>query len=284
MLTPKDSYGLISIDRSAASWALLRGTHLQLLKTIKSGIMGKHRAGGQSQRRFERLIEQAAHEFLTKSAEMTREVFEEVPDLNGIILGGPGFTKEVFAEKGYLKSPLKEKVLAVLDTAYSGEEGIRALLEKSDQILRNQRLVEEKRMVQKFLEELAKDTGRATYGEKQVRAALERGAVEIVLVSEEIEFSRAKINCTSCDYATEKTLAPSALAKLEEQIATQQCPQCQNQSLQIIETDDLIEELEELVKETGAEIEVISPETEEGKQLLIAFRGIGAILRWSEHG
>lgn len=283
MLTPKDSYGLISIDRSAASWALLRGTHLQLLKTIKSGIMGKHRAGGQSQRRFERLIEQAAHEFLTKSADMTREVFEEIPDLNGIILGGPGFTKEVFAEKGYLKSPLKEKVLAVLDTAYSGEEGIRALLEKSDQILRNQRLVEEKRIVQKFLEELAKDTGLATYGEKEVRAALERGAVETVLVSEQIEFTRTKINCTSCDYATEKTLAPSALSKLEEQLVTQQCPKCQNQSLQITETEDLIEELEELVKETSAEIEVISPETEEGKQLLTAFRGIGAILRWSEH-
>ena len=284
MLTPKDSYGLISIDRSAASWALLRGTNLQLLKTIKSGIMGKHRAGGQSQRRFERLIEQAAHEFLTKSAEMTREVFEEIPDLNGIIIGGPGFTKLVFTEKGYLKPPLKEKVLAVLDTAYSGEEGIRALLEKSDNILRNQRLVEEKRMVQQFLEELAKDTGRATYGEKEVRAALERGAVETVLVSEEIEFTRVKINCASCDYAIEKTLAPSALSKLEEQVVSQQCPKCQNQSLQITETEDLIEELEEFVKETGAEIEVISPETEEGKQLLTAFRGIGAILRWSEHG
>jgi len=104
-----------------------------------------------------------------------------------------------------------------------------------------------------------------------------------VLVSEQIEFTRTKINCTSCDYATEKTLAPSALSKLEEQLVTQQCPKCQNQSLQITETEDLIEELEELVKETSAEIEVISPETEEGKQLLTAFRGIGAILRWSEH-
>jgi peptide chain release factor subunit 1 len=283
MLTPKDSYGLISIDRSTASWAILRGTNLQILKTIKSGIMGKHRAGGQSQRRFERLIEQAAHEFLTKSAEMTREMFEEIPELNGIIIGGPGFTKEVFAEKGYLKSPLKEKTLAVLDTAYSGEEGIRALLEKSDKILHNQRLVEEKRMVQHFLEELARDTGRATYGEKEVRAALKRGAVETVLVSEDIEFTRVKINCTSCNYGIEKTVTQNALTEFETELATQQCPKCQNQSLEITETEELIEELEVLVKETGAEIEVISPETEEGKQLLTAFRGIGAILRWSEH-
>jgi len=81
MLTPKESYGLISIDRSAASWALLRGTSLNIVKSIKSGIMGKHRAGGQSQRRFERLIEQAAHEFLTRSGELTREFFEDIPDI-----------------------------------------------------------------------------------------------------------------------------------------------------------------------------------------------------------
>ena len=282
MLTPKNSYGLISIDRSAAAWALLRGTSLQVIKTVKSGIMGKHRAGGQSQRRFERLIEQAAHEFLTRSSELTRELFEDIPDLRGIIIGGPGFTKEVFSEKGYLASPLKDKVLAVLDTAYSGEEGIRALVEKSGEILRDQRLMEEKRLVQRFLSELARDTGRATYGEKQVRAALDRGAVEIILVSEGIEYSRVTITCTSCGHDTESTLTPDALPRFENELADQQCPKCKNQTLQITEAQEIIEELGELANETGAKIEIISPETEEGKQLLSAFRGIGAILRWAE--
>jgi peptide chain release factor subunit 1 len=283
MLTPKESYGLISIDRSAASWALLRGTGLKIIKTVKSGIMGKHRAGGQSQRRFERLIEQAAHEFLTRSAELTREYFEEIPDLKGIIIGGPGFTKETFAEKGYLKPPLKDKVLGVLDTAYAGEEGIRALVEKSEDILRNQRLIEEKRLVQKFLGELARDTGLATYGEKQVREALDRGAVEIVLISEGIDYRRVTIKCSSCGDTTEKTLMPEKIPKLENELESQQCAKCKNQSLQISQALDLIEELGEVTKETSAEIEIISPETEEGKQLLTSFRGIGAILRWAEH-
>jgi peptide chain release factor subunit 1 len=282
MLTPKDSYGLISIDRSAAAWALLRGTNLQIVKTVKSGIMGKHRAGGQSQRRFERLIEQAAHEFLTRSSELTRELFEDIPELKGIIIGGPGFTKEVFSEKGYLISPLKDKVLAVLDTAYSGEEGIRALVEKSGEILRNQRLMKEKRLVQRFLGELARDTGLATYGEKQVREALDRGAVDIILISAGIEFSRITINCSSCGHTTEKTLTPDTIEPFENELANQQCTKCQNQSLQITESQDLIEELGELSNETGAKIEIISPETEEGKQLLSAFRGIGAILRWAD--
>lgn len=283
MLIPKDSYGIVAIDRSIAAWALLRGTNLQITKTLKSGIMGKHRAGGQSQRRFERLIEQAAHEFLTRAGEYTREIFEDVPDLNGIIIGGPGFTKEVFAEKGYLIPPLKDKVLAILDTAYSGEEGIRAVVEKSGEILRHQRLIEEKQLVQKFLGELARDTGRATYGEKEVRAALERGAVDTILVSEAIEYTRVKVRCNSCDYSTEKTLTPDTVSSYEEKISNQQCPKCQNQTLLVTETHDFIEELGELAQGTGAKIEIISPETEEGKQLLGAFRGIGALLRWAEH-
>ncbi|MFW9985509.1 MAG: peptide chain release factor aRF-1 [Candidatus Odinarchaeota archaeon] len=282
MLSPKSSYGLISIDRSQSAWALLKGTNLQIMKTLKSGIMGKHRAGGQSQRRFERLIEQAAHEFLTKSSELTRELFEEIPDLNGIIIGGPGFTKAVFAEKGYLTSPLKDKILAVLDTAYAGEEGIRALVEKSEDILRNQRLVKEKRLVQRFLSELARDTGRVTYGEKQVRKALDRGAVDIILISEGIDYERATITCSSCGYSSEKTLKPDSISEFEDQLAEQQCPNCHNQSLGIDKAQDIIEEFNELAQETGSTLEIISPETEEGKQLLNAFRGFAAILRWAE--
>ena len=282
MITAKDSYGLIAIDRSEAAWAILRGTNLQVVKTITSGIMGKHHAGGQSQRRFERLIEQAAHEFLTRAGQYSREILGELPDLKGIIIGGPGFTKEVFADKGYLVASLRQKVLAILDAPYSGQEGIRALLDKSDEILRNQRLIEEKRLVQRFLEELARDTGRATYGEKEVRAALERGAAETVLISEGIDYVRLTVECSSCHYSFEKTLAPNAMAEFEESLATQSCPKCQNLSLQIAETRDFVEELGEMAESTGAQVEIISPETEEGKELLNSFRGIGAILRWAE--
>jgi peptide chain release factor subunit 1 len=155
-------------------------------------------------------------------------------------------------------------------------------VEKSGEILRNQRLMKEKRLVQRFLGELARDTGRATYGEKQVREALDRGAVEIILVSEGIEFSRVTIDCSSCGHTTERTLTPDAIKRFENELANQQCTKCQNQTLQITETQDLIEELGELSNETGAKIEIISPETEEGKQLLSAFRGIGALLRWAE--
>jgi peptide chain release factor subunit 1 len=282
MLKDKDSYGLISIDRSEAAWAILRGTNLQVIKTIKSGIMGKHRAGGQSQRRFERLIEQAAHEFLTKAGEYSRDILEELPDLKGIIIGGPGFTKDAFAEKGYLSSTLRTKVLAILDTAYSGSEGIRALVDKSEEILRNQRLIEEKQLVQKFLGELARDSGLATYGEKEVRSALDRGAVETVLISEGIDLIRTTVQCTSCNYILEKTISPNELNDYEASLEGQPCPKCQNHTLQISETIDSIEELGELAQNTGAQVEIISPETEEGKQLLNAFRGIGAILRWAE--
>jgi len=43
---------------------------------------------------------------------------------------------------------------------------------------------------------------------------------------------------------------------------------------------DLIDEFIELGEKSGAKIELISPETDEGVMLLKAFGGIGAILKY----
>ena len=105
------------------------------------------------------------------------------------------------------------------------------------------------------------------------------GAIRIESQNALVDFTK----CSSCGDTTEKTLAPERIPKLENELESQQCAKCKNQSLQVLQTLDLIEELGEVTKETSAEIEIISPETEEGRQLLTSFRGIGAILRWAEH-
>ena len=63
MLVEKETLGLIVIDRSEATIGILNGKRLQVVKNIQSRIMGKHRQGGQSAQRFERLIEICAHEY-----------------------------------------------------------------------------------------------------------------------------------------------------------------------------------------------------------------------------
>ena len=63
MIEEHETYGLAVIDRKEATIATLKGKKVTILNHLTSGVPGKHKAGGQSQRRFDRVIDLAAHEF-----------------------------------------------------------------------------------------------------------------------------------------------------------------------------------------------------------------------------
>src|SRR5919197_1822971 len=137
MLAEKDVYGLVVIARSEATIGLLRGKRIEPIKNLQSQVPSKHRMGGQSARRFERLIEIAAHEWYKKVADLMTEAFLSRPEIKAIIIGGPGYTKEYFATQDYLHHELKKKVLPTfLDTGYTDEYGLRELVEKARAKLR----------------------------------------------------------------------------------------------------------------------------------------------------
>lgn len=279
-LAEKDSYGLVVIDRSEAIIGSLRGSNLEIHQRLTSGVHGKHRAGGQSQRRYERVIEQQVHEFFVRIGEYASEIYLGIPDFKGLFVGGPGPTKDDFIQKDYVDYRIKEKVLGVADTSYSGEQGIKELITRVESKISDVRYVEEKKLVQKFLRHLAKDTGKATYGEKEVRDYLEQGAVAILLLSDALDIIRVKISCGSCDYTLEKTIREGELSLFEESLNIEECPDCTSSLLSIVETKPLIEDLAELAETAGTRVEVISAETEEGSELWNAFKGIAGILRY----
>lgn len=91
------------------------------------------------------------------------------------------------------------------DLCYTEEFGIRELLEKAAPLLKDVELMKEREAVQRFLKELIKeDGGLACYGEKEVLEALMMGAVDTLIVSEELEKYKVKIACNNCDYLEEK--------------------------------------------------------------------------------
>jgi len=280
LLRETETYGIILLDSSEATFATLRGRRLKIVQEITSGIPGKHRAGGQSARRFERLREMQLIEFFKRVGEHANEIFLPISDLKGIILGGPGPTKLDFEKGRYLDYRLKEKIIATVDTAYTGEQGVEEIVEKAPEIIKNVRYVEEKRIVQKFLYEIGHDTGLATYGERDVRRALESGLVETLLLSEDIDKIRVKVECASCGYFYYKTMRKHEIQEFEQSVSGASCPKCQSAALQIVEKTEIIEELAQLAENSGANVEIISSETEEGQMLLKSFGGIAAILRY----
>jgi peptide chain release factor subunit 1 len=277
MLVEKDVYGLVVIDRSEATIGFLKGKRITPIKNIQSLVPSKHGRGGQSQRRFERLIEIAAHEFFKKVGDLANEIFLAEPELRGVLLGGPGSTKIFFMERDYLHHELTKKIVDTFDTGYTDEYGLKELMDKAKDSLSGIELMKQKKLLQRFLEEIRKpDGGLAVYGEKEVLKALNIGAVDLLLISEALRKRSITIACRNCDYSRHE-LVPDTGIKLTE------CPQCQS-SLQIEEDKDIIQDLIDISEGFGSSVELISPDSEEGEMFLRAFSGLGGILRYKMTG
>ncbi len=187
MLERGDAYGIIIVDRQEANIAVLKGTKTEMLAKFDSMIPGKFRAGGQSAQRFERVIEGMTNDFFKQIAEQANKTFSDMPGLKGIIIGGPGPTKQDFLSAGHLTHDLMKKVIGQVDIGYTGESGVEELVNKAQTLLKETTITKEKNLINRFLENLGKGTGLAIKDIGQIKAALQAGAVEIVLVSEKVK-------------------------------------------------------------------------------------------------
>jgi len=182
----KEVYGMIIMDRRDAIIALLKGkTIIPLMKT-HSEVPGKFRAGGQSAQRFARLREGAAKDHYNKVGEYVKEQFLMMENLKGIIVGGPGPTKYTFVDGNYITNEVKKKIIAIKDLSYTGEFGLQELLEKSADILAETEVATEKKIMQNFFDILAKEPDKTAYGENDVLEKIRMGAVDTLLLSEEL--------------------------------------------------------------------------------------------------
>ncbi len=278
MLSEKEIYGLFLIDRRECTVGILRGNRVELLKYMTSQVPGKHGKGGQSQRRFERLTEIAAHEWFQKAADKASDIFREHEEIKGIFVGGPGPTKQFFVEEEYLHYEVQEKIIDTFDTGYTDEFGLRELVSAASETRTDLKVAKEKKLMKRFLKEVTK-TGNslAVYSENQVRKALEMGAVDILLLSENLRRYRLKLVCPSCTYSEIKTVKEKDIEDFEPY----DCPKCKTPTqLEIEGKTDLIDELSDLAEKTSAGVEIISLGSEEGDSLYAAFNGIAGILRY----
>ncbi len=230
MLDTHEEYGLVVMDRRDATMALLRGKTIIPLHKTHSQVPGKHKTGGQSARRFEHLRDIASHEHFVKVGEYMKEYFLSRPNLKGILLGGPGPTKYDFHDGNYITTEVKKKIIAIKDISYTDEFGLQELLDRSQDVLANEEVADEKKIMNVFLERLGKQGSTVTYGEAHTRHALELGAVDTLLLSEKLDETK-------------------------------------------------IEEFEEIAKQYGTTVKIISDETREGEQLK-ALGMIAALLRY----
>ena len=153
------------LDREDASFAVLK----------ESGI--------------EHLAEISSHK--TKDLDTLEDYHREIlsylqgKEAQAIVLAGPGFERENTLE--FIKSQNQElaRKIVLEHTHSTGRAGITELVKSSaNRILRDTRIAREAEQVENLLQEINRD-GLATYGRREVEAAVKLGAVETLLVSEE---------------------------------------------------------------------------------------------------
>lgn len=183
MLEATEVYGLIVLDRKEATLGLLEGKSIRKLRHLTSGVPGKIKAGGQSAARFERLTEEMAKDFYRRISENVKELFFNMPKLKGIIVGGPGPTKEEWLKEGQLLTELRKKIIAIKDVGYTDERGLHHLVEASREELAEAEITKEKKILEKFFLMLGKDPEKIVYGIEKVEKALDVGAVDTLIIS-----------------------------------------------------------------------------------------------------
>ncbi len=144
-----------------------------------------------SAQRFARIREGSLKEHYKKICEYMKNQFLPLGNnLKGIIIGGPGTTINDFLNHEYLTGDLKKKILGTKDLSYTDEFGLQELLDKCGDLLAEEEISQEKKIMERFFKQMLDNPGKATYGEKETLKALEMNAVDTLLLSENLEEDR----------------------------------------------------------------------------------------------
>src|SRR5438309_2283289 len=230
--------------------------------------------------RLKLIKEQVINDYYKRVGNHFNEMMLEIPDLKGIIIGGPGPTKYVFEEGEYLQYTLKKKVLSLIDASYTSEAGVEEVVEKSSEILKGVRYGEEKQIVHKFVYELGHETGKAAFGERKVQEYLEKGIVDMLLISEKLEGERVVLKCKNCGNIEEFRGTRYEAHAVMNELATRPCKNCGKPMLEATDHGDIIDSFLEYAEKSASKVEVISEETEEGRMLRDSFGKVAAVLRY----
>ena len=114
LLSSEPVIGVVLLRLGRYAVGVLRGETLVATKTDSRYMKNRHRAGGQSQRRFERSRERLIRELYDKTCEVTRTVFSPyLSDIDYLLLGGERGTLNGFVKRcPMMRRELEPKILA----------------------------------------------------------------------------------------------------------------------------------------------------------------------------
>ena len=238
-----ESFTLLLISSNFAKIFSVSIGRVENTKKLSADIINKHKKGGCSQARFNRIRKGAIHAFLSEVVEALQKRSDE-----RIIVGGPGTTKNQFID--ILPKRLKEKIVDVIDIDIDDEQ---KLFRESFHIITEREQRESDMAVQHLKQEILKD-GLAVYGLSETLDAVKNGQVELLIIEKNYK-PRGWI-CENC--------------QVVEEGISKTCPYCGNKTSEV----DILEEILEFANRTDANIEFTDNEE------ISNLGHVGAILRY----
>ncbi|ACJ16139.1 cell division protein [Thermococcus onnurineus NA1] len=169
---------IVVIDDGEADMALVREYGVEILTSIRHNLGGK-RYNTDREAEEKRFFHDVAK---TMEEIMNREKVEKA------IVAGPGFVKEDFYKFLRENYPELVKKVVIEDTSVTGRTGIYEVIKRGtvDRVYHENRVAKEVQLIEKVLENIAKNNGLVAYGLREVEEAANYGAVETLLVLDEL--------------------------------------------------------------------------------------------------
>ncbi|VVB16203.1 unnamed protein product [Arabis nemorensis] len=277
LLESDDKFGFIVMDGNGTLFGTLSGNTREVLHKFSVDLPKKHGRGGQSALRFARLRMEKRHNYVRKTAELATQYYinpaTSQPNVAGLILAGSADFKTELSQSDMFDPRLAAKILNVVDVSYGGENGFNQAIELSSEILANVKFIQEKRLIGKYFEEISQDTGKYVFGVDDTLNALDSGAVETLIVWENLDINR---------YVLKNITTGKMVIKHfnKEQEGNTENFKEGNNDLDVEEKMSLLEWLANEYRRFGCALEFVTNKSQEGSQFCRGFGGIGGILRY----
>jgi peptide chain release factor subunit 1 len=165
-------------------------------------------------------------------------------------------------------------------------------IELAAESLANVKFVQEKRLIQKYFDEISQDSGKYCYGIADTLKALELGAVETLIVWENLDITRFVLRNAAGGRHLDLSQSLPWLNHNPEEIVVHINKEQEKDREKFLdkstglemeqaqEPQPLLEWFAEKYKEFGANLEFVTNRSQEGAQFVKGFGGIGGLLRY----
>ncbi|KAF9923651.1 Polypeptide release factor (eRF1) in translation termination [Linnemannia zychae] len=276
LLESDSKFGFVIMDGNGTLFGTVSGNTRDVIHKFTVDLPKKHGRGGQSALRFSRLRDEKRHNYVRKVAEMTVQHFitNDKVNVTGLVLAGSADFKTELSQSDLFDPRLQAKVVKIVDVSYGGENGFNQAIELSAEALSNVKFIQEKRLISKYFDAISQDTGKYCFGVEDTLKALDMGAVETLIVWENLDIARITVRNAAGETDVKH------FTKEQEKERTNFIDPADGSDLEIVEKVPLLEWLAEKYKDFGATLEFVTNRSQEGSQFVKGFGGIGGLLRY----